>query len=318
MIRSGILVLSALLSSPLQAVIVAGANGGAGTTNNTTLAQLNSVVATPFTNFGNSIQYSDSSGTYLGYDPATHDVWVLSANHVTATAPGSTLLLEGQSYTQVGSRVSIANSDLALIRYHHASGLTPSMAAVSLAPGTPTVGSAFVMMGWGVDRLQGPSSGASSSDAVGVSGGTGSGYTWRDTSNSMLRWGTNNVSTTLTGSFSGPTLLNAYWGAYFDEPAAGQWLSSTEGTLAVRDSGGGAFFLSGGVWYLGGVAYGVDTYGSSPFSSSSSRQGSYFTDIGFYRSAIQAAIGSGVTLVPEPSVGLLGLLGLAMFRRRRG
>jgi hypothetical protein len=61
--RGGFIILSLFLSHPLQAVIVAGANGGAGTSNNTTVEQLNSVVPTPFTNFGNSIRYSDASGT---------------------------------------------------------------------------------------------------------------------------------------------------------------------------------------------------------------------------------------------------------------
>ena len=316
--RGGFIILTAILSSPLQAVIVAGANGGAGTSNNTTLEQLNSVVPVPFTNFGNSIRYSDASGTYLGHNAATGDVWVLTANHITSTASGSALQIEGVNYIQQGNRLSVPNSDLALVRYRNLSGIVPSMAAVSLASGTPTVGTPFVMMGWGSDRVQGPTTGASLSDAVSVSGGTGSGYTWRNASNSMLRWGTNNVSTTLTAAFNGQNLANAYWRAYFDEPAAGEWLTSNEATLAVRDSGGGAFFLSGGKWVLGGVAYGVDTYGSSPFSSTTSRQGSYFTNVGTYRSSIQSIIGTGVTLVPEPSVGLLGLLGLAMIRRRRG
>ena len=243
---------------------------------------------------------------------------MLSANHVTSTAAGSTLQIEGVDYIQQGSRVSVANSDLMLIRYQNSSGLVPSMASVSLATGTPTVGSAFVMMGWGADRVQGATSDAFLTDAVTVSGGTGSGYTWRDASNSMLRRGTNNVSTTLIGAFNGSNLVNAYWGAYFDQPAAGQWLTSNDATLAVRDSGGGAFFLSGGKWVLSGVAYGVDTYGSSPFSTTVSRQGSYFTNISTYRSSIQSIIGTGITLVPEPSSPLLASIGLTMFRRRRG
>jgi hypothetical protein len=316
--RGLLIILSALLSNPLQAVIVAGANGGAGTTNNTTVAQLNSIVPVAFTNFDNSIQYSDASGTYLGYNASTRDVWVLTANHITTTAAGSSLQIKGVTYLQQGSRISVPNSDLALVRYQNSLGIVPAMPAVSLATGTPTVGSPFVMMGWGADRVQGPSSSANVSDAVSVGGGTGSGYTWRSSSNSMLRWGTNNVSTSLTVALSGLTLTNAFWGAYFDQPAPGQWLTSNEATLAVRDSGGGAFFLIGGKWVLGGVAYGVDTPGSSPFSSPTSRQGSYFTDVGTYNSSIQSLIGTGVTLVPEPSVGLLGLLGLATIRRRRG
>lgn len=316
--RVGIVTLSVLLSSPLQAVIVAGANGGAGTTNNTTVEQLNSIVPVPFTNFENSIRYSDSSGTYLGYNAATRDVWVLTANHITTTVAGSALQIQGINYLQQGSRIAVPNSDLALVRYQNTSGLVPSMPAVTLATGTPTVGSPFVMMGWGADRVQGPSSGAFTSDAVSVTGGTGSGYVWRSSSNSMLRWGTNNVSTPLTASLSGLTVTNLFWGATFDQPAAGQWLTSTEATLAVRDSGGGAFFLSGGKWVLAGVAYGVDTAGSSPFSSPTSLQRSFFTDVGSYRNSIQSLIGTSVTLVPEPSVALLGLLGLSIIRRRRG
>lgn len=316
--RGGPIILSLLLAGPLQAVIVAGANGGAGTSNNTTVEQLNRVVPVPFSNFGNSIRYSDASGTYLGYNATTRDVWVLSANHITATQAGSTLQIEGVDYTQQGTRIAVSNSDLTLIRYHNASGIVPSMPAVSLASSTPTVGTSIVMMGWGADRVQAPTGDAFLSDAVALSGGNGSGYTWRDASNSMLRWGTNNVSTSLTAAFSGSNLVNAYWGAYFDQPADGQWLTSNEATLGVRDSGGGAFFLSGGKWVLGGVAYGVDTYGSSPFNSATSHQGSYFTNVSTYRSTIQSIIGTGITLVPEPSVAVLGLFGLAIFRRRRG
>ena len=312
---------SLVLSYPAAAVVVAGANGGAGTTHNTTVGQLNTALGTTFSNFNNVIKYSDSSGVYLGYNPGTKDVWVMSARHVSATGNGSTLTIDGNLYTQQGSQVIIANSDIVLIKYKNALNLVPSMPSVSLASVAPAINKQIIMLGWGVDRVQGPSTDANTSDAVAVTGGNGSGYVWRSyppASNQFLRWGTNNVDTPVQTYNMGGIYTTSAWSADFDQPTAGQWLTSNEASAALLDSGSGAFAFIDGTWQLVGTASG--TFASSfvsPFTSGSNYQGTIYTNVSSYHSAITSAI--GITLVPEPSTPgllLLGCLGLLMNRRR--
>lgn len=299
-----VLLMLLLGAASSEAVIVAGANGGAGTTNNTTLAQLDAAVGTAFPYFDNVIRYSDSSGIYLGYDPGTKDVWVMSALHVTATTAGSSLTIDGQTYTQVGAQIGIGTSDLKLVKYHNVSDLVPSMPAVPMAVSSPTIGVEVVMIGWGVDRVQGPATGPNDNDSVTVAEGNGMGYDWRENTdaNRLLRWGTNLVDTDPYEVSTG----NIGWFSDFDMPGNGEWLSSNEATAAVRDSGGGAFFLSGGEWVLGGVAHAVTTVDPSPFTIFSDEQGTFHTDTATYGAAIGTAI--GVNLVPEPGVGVWSLL----------
>lgn len=298
-----------LLTQAAQCVIVAGANGGSGTNNNTNGSQLNSALGTSFPNFGNVIQYSDSSGVYLGYDPGTNDVWVLSAKHVTATSNGSVLQIAGDNYIQQ-SRIEVASADLVLIRYNSGSSTVPDLAAVKLATVAPTIGTPIVMIGWGIDRLEGPATDPGISDASG-----GDFYTWRADlqSNQLLRWGTNNVENSVS-PFTVGAINTQGWFADFDMPGAGQWLTSNEASAAARDSGSGAFYLSGGQWVLGGIASGVTTAGISPFTEAGDQEGTFYTDVSTFN------LGSiiGTTLVPEPaSAALAGLAYLAFAARRR-
>ena len=302
-----------------EGVIVAGANGGSDNSNNTNVAQLNAVVGTPFVNFDNNIKYSDSSGVYLGYDAATKDVWVLSANHVGGTVAGSSLTIDGLTFTQVGATTAIGTSDLRLIKYHHDSDLVPGIAPVKLASVAPTISTEIVMIGWGVDRVEVGATGPTDNDASVVTGGTGEGYVWRanTSANRNLRWGTNNVDT--------PVLLvsagNLGWFADFDMPGASEWTSTNEAAAAVRDSGSGAYFLSGGEWVLGGIAHGVGSAGlRSPFTDidgdiDGDGEGTFYTDVASYKVLIDAEIGA--TLVPEPSTGALILTFVPLLCRRR-
>ncbi|MCX6879740.1 MAG: hypothetical protein NTW21_38940 [Verrucomicrobia bacterium] len=318
MLVAPVCVVSMVLMLPASAVIVAGANGGAGTTTNTTAEQLNAALGTTFANFGNVIKYSDSSGIYLGYNPSNMEVWVLSARHVTPTVANSTLTIEGISLVQQGSQQIVAGADLALIKYQNAFNLVPSLPSISLASAAPSLNQQIVMIGWGVDRVQGPSTGPNTSDAVAVTGGTGAGYTWRANSdaNRFLRWGTNNVDSGVYTDGSGASTTQG-WKADFDSPASGQWQTSNEATAALRDSGSGAFALNGGVWQLVGSASGTFANGAeSPFTSEADFQGTFYTDIGTFNSAITATIGA--TLVPEASTAclvLLGGMGLLAVRR---
>jgi hypothetical protein len=298
-----------------EGVIVAGANGGSDNSNNTNAAQLNAAVGTPFINFDNNIKYSDSSGVYLGFNPATNDVWVLSANHVGATSSGSSLSLDGLTFTQVGSAVAIGSSDLRLIKYHNASDLVPGIAPVKLASTAPTISTEVVMIGWGVDRVEVGATGPTDDDSSLVTGGTGNGYIWRANTagNRFLRWGTNNVDTDVYEVSTG----NMGWFADFDMPGAGEWTSSNEAAAAVRDSGSGAYFLSGGEWVLGGVAHGVASAGlRSPFTDpSGDEEGTFYTDVAHYKGMIDLEIGA--TLIPEPTTGALMLTIVPLLYRRR-
>lgn len=298
-----------------EGVIVAGGNGGSDNSNNTNAAQLNAAVGTPFVNFDNNIKYSDSSAVYLGFNPATSDVWVLSAEHVGGTSGGSALSLDGLTFTQVGSSVAVGTSDLRLIKYQHATGLVPGIQQVKLASVAPTIATEVVMIGWGVDRMEVGATGPTDDDSSVVTGGTGMGYNWRanDASNRFLRWGTNNVDTVVEEVSVG----NMGWFADFDTPGAGEWTSTNEAAGAVRDSGSGAYFLSDGEWVLGGIAHGVASAGlRSPFTDpSGDEEGTYYTDVASYKALIDLEIGA--TLIPEPAVGAWVLTLLPLLSRRR-
>lgn len=307
---------------PSSAVIVAGANGGGNTSNHTTQAQLESVLGAEFANYGNVLNYSDATGIYLGYEALSKDIWVLTARHVT---PNSTaLVLEGNSYVYQ-QRVNLA-ADLALVRYSHASGMVPTMPSVQLAGSPISGGETVIMIGIGRDRIQDATTQATVSDAVTLmSSPDRNGYQWD--ANRIKRWGISSVDS--SNRFGGGDVLEAVtmgsgpssysttlYSTTFNQPLAGEWLTSHQAMGSHGDSGGGSFSWDGSQWVLSGVMSLVGGIDGQPTETSLFGNATGMTDIATYASAIQAVTG---TLIPEPSSSamLITTLSFALLRRKK-
>ncbi len=320
-------ILLCLISAfPASAVIVAGGSGGGNNANNTTGAQLQSELSTVFPAYDNVVQYSDASGVYIGYNAATRDVWVLTARHInSSTAP---ITIGGQAYNY-GAEF-LPGGDLRLVRYSRTDGAVPSLPAVQLSTTVPVGSTSLVTIGYGQDRLQNGATLANTPDSVNitVTGGTVPGYDWDGPQ--TKRWGTNNIEAEFlnslevppapvagtTGTFSIGGVDSIGFMTDFDQPGAGQWLSSNESQGSLGDSGGAAFYLSGGQWILGGIYSAVVSFNGQTGSTSAFGNLSILTDVSSYQSSINSTL--GVALVPEPSSFLLFIMSSAViFCRRR-
>lgn len=304
-----------LHASPASAVIVAGASGGGNTTNNTTRAQLESETGLAFPVYSNVIPYSDSTGIYLGYNPSTSDVWVMSARHVSDN--NSPLTIDSLSYDHQ-QRITLTG-DIELNRYSRLDNQVPSLPTINLAQSAPGAGEALVMIGIGQNRTEAAATSPLFSDAT--STGVGTGYHWATPR--IERWGTNNVEAEFPDNFEGgsPTVgvLGNYDGgqafyADFDEPLPGQWTNSNEAIGTLGDSGGGAFTYNGSEYELSGIFSARTTFTGQQADTSAFGNGTIFTDISSSRAEILSFTG---TLVPEPSALGLGLGGLLLTLRRR-
>lgn len=325
----------AVLTHPASAVIVAGASGGGNTSNNTTEAQFQSEYGISVPIYENVIRYSDASGIYLGYNAATSDVWVLTARHVSSTASiiynqGSTVTIDGLVYNRQPEGMDgfglLPGGDLRLVRYKRDDLAVPTLPAVNISTSIPVAGTALLTVGYGQNRTQNATVDAFTSDAVSVTVGTG--YNWSGPT--LKRWGVNQVEaefldtletgptvTGTTGTFSlGPYDTIGYM-TDFDQPGSGQWLISNESQGSLGDSGGSAFYYSGGQWYLSGIYTAVVGLSGQAGSTAAFGNLSLLTDIASYSTAINTAL-SGVTLIPEPgSFGLFLLGASVVFSRNR-
>ena len=324
----------ASLTVPASAVIVAGASGGGNTTNNTTAAQFQSEYGISFPVYDNVIRYSSATGIYLGYDSATRDVWVLTARHIgSSLTQGDTVEIDGLIYNRQPEGEDgfglLPGGDLRLVRYNREDLAVPTLPAVNISTSIPVAGTGLFMVGYGQNRTQDATTGASTSDAVSVAVAPEvelPGYNWSGTS--VKRWGVNQIEAEFldlletvpvsgtTGTFSlGPYDTIGYM-TDFDSPGSGQWLNSNEAQGSRGDSGGGAFYFSGGQWYLSGVFAAVVGFGGQAGDTSAFGNLSLLTDVASYSSAINSAL-VGVTLIPEPGSSVLWLFtGVAVFSRR--
>ncbi len=321
----------ALATLPASAVIVAGASGGGNTANNTTAAQFQNEYGISFPAFENVIRYSDASGIYLGHNAATKDVWVLTARHISSSATqGNTVTIDGLVYNRQPNGTDglglLPGGDLRLVRYKREDLAVPTLPAVNISTSIPVAGTSLLMVGYGQNRVQNATSNAFTSDAVSVTVGTG--YNWSGTT--TKRWGINQIEAEFlnaletvpvsgtTGTFSlGPYSTTGYM-TDFDQPTSGQWLATNEAQGSLGDSGGSAFYLSGGQWYLSGIFSAVLGFNGQAANTSAFGNLSLLTDVASYSDAIDTAV-AGVTLIPEPSSGVLWLLASAAIvaRRRR-
>jgi hypothetical protein len=321
----------ASLTLPASAVIVAGASGGGNTANNTMAAHFQSEYGISFPAYDNVIGYSDASGIYLGYNAATRDVWVLTARHVSSSlTQGGTVTIDGLVYNRQPNGVDgfglLPGGDLRLVRYNRGDLAVPTLPAVNISTSAPIAGTGLFMVGHGQNRTQNATLNSSTSDAVSVTVGTG--YNW--SGRTIKRWGTNQIEaeflngleSTLPvagtiGTFSlGPYSTIGYM-TDFDQPDFGQWLSSNEAQGSLGDSGGSAFYYSGGQWYLSGIFTAVVGFSGQAGNTAAFGNLSLLTDVASYSGTINTALG-GVTLIPEPaSPAFLLLSSVAIFSRRR-
>jgi hypothetical protein len=326
------LLISALAVTPAAAVIVAGASGGGNTSHNTTSAQFLSEYGFEAPVIDNIIAYSDASAVYLGYNPATADVWVLTARHVTSNASaGATVIIDGLTYQRQADGADgfglLPGGDLRLVRYRHDDLAVPSLPAVEIATTMPIAGAGLLMAGFGQNRTQNATTGAFTSDASAFTVGTG--YNWSGTR--LLRWGTNAVESEFlnalesgaavsgtTGTFSMGSYTTSGFMTDFDQPGIGQWLSANESQGSLGDSGGGAFTYDGSRWYLAGIFSAVVGFQNQPSSTSAFGNLSLLTNVASYSASIDSALG-GATLIPEPSSLMMAAAtgGACLLRRRR-
>jgi hypothetical protein len=295
---------------------VAGANGGGNTSNNTTAGQMAAQLGLANADFYNNVlPYSDATAVYLGW--AQTDVgpraFLLSAMHITLS---NTMLINAVSYSV--TRESIAGSDLALLTLTNIDGIMPPLPVMNLAASTPAVGTDVIMAGFGRERVQDATTDADVSDAITIN--SSEGYT--TTTQQVMRWGTNTTvrvdsppgQPVPTATFTIDGRPTVSFLTEFDEPGAGEWLTTSEAQAVVGDSGGAAFDFDGN---LRGIMVAVD--GSSGDLAVFGDL-TLFADVATYRDDIDNAI--GYALIPEPSTTALLLVGAGMaalfaFRRRR-
>lgn len=305
-----------ILAGPeARAVVVAGAHGGGNTSNNTTAVQMATQLGLANTAFYNNVlPYSDAGSVYLGWANTIDGprAYLLSAMHISLS---STMLINAVSYSV--TRESIDGSDVALLTLSNVDGIMPPLPVVALATTTPSIGTDVIMAGFGRNRVQDAATDADVSDAVAVPDGTG----YSTTAPQVRRWGTNQ---TVKFNTSGPpaptgtvTVAGRPTAAFvtdFDQPAAGDWLATSEAQAVLGDSGGAVFAFDG---TLHGIVVAVS---GSDVTDAAFGEKTYFANIATYKTAIDTAI--GYTLVPEPSTTALLFFGAgtAVFfalRRRR-
>lgn len=297
----------------VRAVVVAGANGGGNTSNNTTAVQMASQLGLGDVSFyDNVLPYSDAGSVYLGW---AHTVdgpraYLLSAVHITLS---STMLINAVSYSV--TRQSISGSDIALLTLSNVDGTMPPLPVVNLSTNTPSIGTEVIMAGFGRNRVQDATTNANTPDTVTLTNGTG--YT--TAAPQVQRWGANATIQAAAGPPSPVATINVgtnptvVFTTRFDSPSTGQWLTSNEAQAVLGDSGGGAFDTNGN---LLGIIAAVTGSSTNPVFG----DGTYFADISTYKNAIDTAI--GYTLVPEPSTTVLlffgsGTVVVFALRRRR-
>ena len=315
-----LLCLALLLGSTVstQAVIVAGARGGGDNLNNTTRAELETIVDDGFF-FDHVFTLGAGNGVYLGYspDPGGPVGYALTAMHIDLQG-ATTLTIEGETYDILDSRTAIDSSDLALIRFTHPTNQMPSLPALSLAPAAPANGTPVVMIGRGRNRSQAATTDADVSDAVSVTGGTG--YT--TTTPRLKRWGTNNTveypgpgaspgSPTTTETIGG--ISTTVFRTFFDEPSTGEWLTTNQAQGVTNDSGGGVFSHDG---LLLGIMVAVQRPQGASANDARFGNATLMADIATYKTLIDEETGG--MLIPEPATAalLLGALAILYGTRR--
>ena len=264
--------------------------------------------------FGNVGALNGASAIYLG------DGWVLSADHVAGSLPGS-VNFGGVSYsTQAGTFHRLGNpassptlslqTDMVVFRLI----APPVLPGIDISSATPTVGSQVMMIGNG--RRQ-----AGALTYWDRTENTGDGNdTWVETTEALsnisgfqttgtheVSWGENVVDANrFTVDIGLGDVIS--FSTRFDAAGLAQEAQAVSG-----DSGGAVFSYNGSSWELSGMIYAVSTYETQPGGTDTAVFGTQtaIADLSYYRAEI-------FSIVPEPSAALLGMFGgLVLIRRRR-
>lgn len=264
--------------------------------------------------FDNVGSIGSASAIYLG------DGWVLSANHVAGSLPGSVNFGGTHYATQSGSFHRLENpaysptltllTDIVVFRL----SAPLALPGVDISTATPTVGSQVMMIGNGRTQAASPTYW----DRTEIAGDGND--TWVETTEALsniagyqttgtheIRWGENVVDadgfTANTGSGDVISFSTQFDGAGLTH----------EAQAVSGDSGGAVFSYNGSAWELSGMMHAVSTYETQPGGANTAVFGveTAIADLSYYRSQI-------LTIIPEPSAAGLAMLGgLALIRRRR-
>lgn len=263
--------------------------------------------------FGNVGALNGASAIYLG------DGWVLSANHVAGALPGSVTFGGVSHPTQAGSFHRLGNpaysptlslqTDLVLFRL----AAPPVLPGLDISSATPTVGSQVMMIGNG--RTQ--AGGLTHWDRTVIGGDNND--TWVETTKALsnisgfqttgiheVRWGENAVARNrFTVNIGQGDVIS--FSTQFDAAGLAQ-----EAQAVTGDSGGAVFSYNGSSWELSGLMYAVSSYETQPGGANTAMFGvqTAVADLSYYRAEI-------FSIIPEPSVAVLGMLGLLALGRRR-
>ena len=300
-----------IFSMPVKGIIVAGANGGADSTNNTTQQQLEMLPGVSDGHFfQNVFRMGAGNGVFLGFRNTESGAvgYALSGMHL-----GNISSVTIQSLTYTATRTAIDGSDLALYRLTRNDNVMPSLQTIQLANAPINNNTPVIMIGEGRNRVQNSTLDANTPDSISLSSG-GEGYT--TTSTRLMRWGTNDSSDfpRITGPGGVPASSvrtfdiggrdTVVFRTVFDQPTSGDWLTTNQAQAVTNDSGGGVFGLDGSLLGIM-VAVQAPSANEAQFGNTT-----LIADIATYRNAIEAEIGG--VLIPEPgTLILLGLTGLA-------
>jgi len=220
------------------------------------------------------IKVSSASGVYLGGG------WVLTAEHVFDNANPTTVVSGGVTYTEDPSYIfNLSNPTGVIDLGGTAQADLVLFRLTEEIPLLPTINVGTIP-------------GMTAITMIGFGGGKS--------------WGRNETEDPKDIYFVNMTSPNLDFAGFrtdFDTATSG------EGQAIVGDSGGGAFYLDGSEWKLGGIMLAVDTAANPDLT--------YYADMQVYAAEINATVAFYGSL-PEPSVMMmLGIGGIAFFRRRR-
>jgi len=244
---------------------------------------------------------NSTSGQIGGSAIHLGDGWMITADHVGSIAfttfDGSTFY--NRDTTQ--PTIQIGTTDMKLFRLD----TTPTVGKANIYAGTSENAGPATLIGWGRGRDPNVPIGSTS-------------VTWSNSLNtSAKRWGLNRPAGLIADSYtfnSKNYMQDTILTVLGSDPTG---LGENEAAVITHDSGSGMFQQIDGIWYLIGLAVrvefsGVSTFGNDDILSPERGDLNYFVRTSAYQNEIMAYV------IPEPEVGLLGIIGIfALSLRRR-